>query len=199
MFCNWLTSGDVTQGAYAIDGNGVVTGINRAAAVSTYGTAYFLPTEDEWYKAAYYKGGGLNAGYWDHPTQDDDPNPPDGIDYAGDPQFDAVFDDGFIQSQPSIITNVGVASAYGTFGQGGNVWEWNETLIGPSRGVRGGVWLYGSGHLRASYRGWDNPGYNVVTIGFRVASNAVVPEPGCITALAGLAVMGAVMWRRRRK
>ena len=25
---------------------------------------YFIPTVDEWYKAAYYKGGGVNAGYW---------------------------------------------------------------------------------------------------------------------------------------
>ena len=35
------------------------------------GALFFLPSEDEWYKAAYYKGGGTNAGYWDYPTQSD--------------------------------------------------------------------------------------------------------------------------------
>lgn len=32
---------------------------------------YFLPSENEWYKAAYYKGGNISAGYWDFPTQSD--------------------------------------------------------------------------------------------------------------------------------
>lgn len=45
MFTNWLTSGDVTLGVYAIDSSGVVTGIDRASAQSSYGTIYFLPTE----------------------------------------------------------------------------------------------------------------------------------------------------------
>ena len=121
MFCNWLTSGDVTQGTYTIDGAGLVTSINRASAQSTYGTAYFIPTEDEWYKAAYYKGGGTNAGYWDYPTQHALSSPPDGIDFFGDATFDAVFNDGYAQGQPNDVNNAGVLSAYGTMGQGGNV------------------------------------------------------------------------------
>ena len=27
-----------------------------------------MTSEDEWYKAAYYKGGSKNAGYWNYPT-----------------------------------------------------------------------------------------------------------------------------------
>jgi len=30
-----------------------------------------VTSEDEWYKAAYYKGGGIDAGYWDIPTSSD--------------------------------------------------------------------------------------------------------------------------------
>ena len=33
------------------------------------GATYFIPSENEWYKAAYYKGGSTNAGYWTYPTQ----------------------------------------------------------------------------------------------------------------------------------
>jgi formylglycine-generating enzyme required for sulfatase activity len=173
MFTNWLTSGDVTQGVYTIDGSGHVTGIDRASAKATYGTVYFLPTEDEWYKAAYYdpdKPGG--AGYWDYPTQDDDPTIPDGIDFAGDAVFDAVFYDGDFNPEPNGIDDAGKASAYGTMGQGGNVWEWNETaIIGSSRGLRGGYWGSTSYYLHASYRiDYAAPTLEHYSIGFRVAS-----------------------------
>ncbi len=69
-------------------------------------------------------------------------------------------------------------SPYGTFEQGGNVWEWNETAISSSfRGVRGGGWISVSSSLAASTRVVD--GRNVPTnegfeIGFRVAG---VAEP----------------------
>ncbi len=67
---NWLQngqgSGDTETGAYTL--NGATTG--NAVAVNP-GALYFLPTEDQWYKAAYYKGGGTNAGYWDYATQSD--------------------------------------------------------------------------------------------------------------------------------
>lgn len=34
---------------------------------------YWVPSENEWYKAAFYKGGGTDAGYWAYPTQSDLP------------------------------------------------------------------------------------------------------------------------------
>ena len=170
MFCNWLTSGDVTNGAYTISG-GAVTAIDRAGAISTHGAVYVIPTENEWYKAAYYdpgKAGG--AGYWDYPTMDDDPNPPDGIDSSTDTIFDAVFYEGYDQGHPNDVDDAGVLSHYGTMGQGGNVWEWNETAIGSSRGVRGGPWGSYSLLLAASTRPRDDPSYENYGIGFRVAS-----------------------------
>jgi hypothetical protein len=74
-YCNWLhnnrpsgsqDSSTTEDGAYRL--NGTISG----DAVSRSGSAkYHIPTENEWYKAAYYKGGGTNAGYWNYATQND--------------------------------------------------------------------------------------------------------------------------------
>ncbi len=192
MFCNWLTSGNVAQGAYAINGSGLVTAIDRADAVSTYGTVYVIPTEDEWYKAAYYdpnKSGG--AGYWGYPTGSD--SAPDGIDFAGDTEFEAVFYDGYGQGHPNDMDDAGALSPYGTMGQGGNVWEWNETLIGSYRGLRGGSFGSYDGSLLASTQ--DNgfpPAGEFDVIGFRVSE---VPEPATMAIL----MLGGIGILRRRK
>ena len=192
MFCNWLTSGNVAQGAYAINGSGVVTAIDRADAVSTYGTVYVIPTEDEWYKAAYYdpnKSGG--AGYWGYPTGSD--SAPDGIDSAGDTQFEAVFYDGYNQGHPNDMDDAGALSPYGTMGQGGNVWEWNETLIGSYRGLRGGSFYFIVDYpLLASTRYDYPPSFEFTFIGFRVSE---VPEPATMAIL----MLGGIGILRRRK
>ena len=74
-YCNWLhngkptgiqNSGTTEDGAYTL--NGTVEG---NAVARNVGAKYHIPTENEWYKAAYYKGGGTNAGYWRYATQSD--------------------------------------------------------------------------------------------------------------------------------
>jgi sulfatase modifying factor 1 len=193
MFCNWLTSGDVTDGAYTVNTSGVVTEIDRDSAISAHGTVYVIPTENEWYKAAYYDGG--TSTYYNYPTGSD--SVPDGIDSSTDIEFDAVFRDGYDQGHPNDVDIAGVLSPYGTMGQGGNVWEWNETVIaGSSRGFRGGLWVYTSFDLHASGRYYDYPSDEDGYLGFRVAS---VPEPGSITLLVcGAVGLLAYVWRQRR-
>ena len=196
MFCNWLTSGNVAQGAYAINGSGVVTAIDRADAVSTYGTVYVIPTEDEWYKAAYYdpnKSGG--AGYWGYPTGSD--SAPDGIDSAGDTEFEAVFYDGYNQGHPNDMDDAGALSPYGTMGQGGNVWEWNETIIyepfgDSSRGIGRGSFSNYDDILLASSRFVSSPTIEAYNVGFRVSE---VPEPATMAIL----MLGGIGILRRRK
>jgi formylglycine-generating enzyme required for sulfatase activity len=168
---------------------------------------YFLPSIDEWYKAAYYDP---NADvYHLFPTSSD--NIPDGINFAGDPAFDAVFEDGGENLLPNDITDVGVLSPYGTAGQGGNVMEILETefdLVNDSadphlanRVVRGGIWRsgvtgQGQGALRSTV--WITGGLPADTsvgyMGFRVASMAI-PEPST-ALLGGLACMGLLLSRR---
>jgi formylglycine-generating enzyme len=192
-FCNWLTTGNANSGYYTIvDGLATPNALRHDAYAALYGMTYFIPTEDEWYKAAYYDG---SAGiYYDYPTGSN--SVPDGIDFYGDSSFDVVFNDGYEQVYPNAVTNVGVASPYGTVGQGGNVWERNETAIGLARGLRGGVWAGNSSILLNSFRDdYGFPTYEVSGIGFRVA---MIPEPSSIIMLI-TGVLGLIVYAKQRR
>ena len=137
---------------------------------------------------------------YDYPTGSD--NVPDGLNSSGDADFDAVFDQGYFQGKPNDITKAGVLSPYRTMGQGGNVWEWNETAIDSSRVLRGGAYLYGSENLLASMRSITPPLCELEYFGFRVASttSAVVPAPSTLVGLVSMGAIGLLgyVWRRRR-
>jgi len=162
QFCNYLTSGDKSQGAYRFSGDnlnpGDFEGIDRDSAVSTYGIAYVIPTEDEWHKAAYYTGSDYSIYA-------------NGTDTAPIPGDDTNYDK--VIGQPWDV-GAGTMEQNGTFDMMGNVWEWNETLLpGSVRGVRGGYY-YDDDYLRSSHRNYNAPYSERDIIGFRVAS---VPEP----------------------
>lgn len=67
-YCNWLHNGrgSTETGAYTL--NGATSG---NAVAKNPGALYWIPTENEWYKAAYHKSGGPNTGYWAYATQSD--------------------------------------------------------------------------------------------------------------------------------
>ena len=96
------------------------------------------------------------------------------------------------------LTDVGAyttsPSFYGTFDQGGNVWELNETLIRDTlRGLRGGSWGWYASDLRATQRFYANPTSQQAIRGFRVAS---IPEPSTVL----LDLIGCIFtFTRRRK
>ena len=137
-FANWLHngqgSGDTETGAYTLDG-GTLTPSNGLSITRNAGALWFLTSEDEWYKAAYHQNDGVTANYFDYPTGSDTApiaEPPAGG--SNSANYEQVFD----------VLTVGGAytasdSSYGTFDQGGNVWEWNESLILDRRGFEGGL------------------------------------------------------------
>jgi formylglycine-generating enzyme len=204
-FTNWLHngqgSGDTENGAYML--MGMLNSSNDEAKGATItrnpGANWFLPSEDEWYKAAYHRNDGITGNYWDYPTGTDvaptAEAPPGGDNSAN---FSGVID---------TVSDVGAytksSSSYGTFDQGGNLYEWNESLTIKRdrfrdfyfRGLRGGGW-FGEGSVNpqvvvASNRpaiggeGGSNPGGQSIHWGFRVASAAdPVPEPGSWLLLA---------------
>ena len=208
-FANWLHNGQPTgaqgagtteRGAYTLDGYNGDDGrtIQRSA-----GAKWAVTSEDEWYKAAYYKGGGTNAGYWDYPTSSDTAPGRDMADVSGN-NANYKSDTPYPIDSPYYTTVVGEFqnsdSPYGTFDQGGNVWEWNEAIVYTDyayRGLRGGSFdIYGDdGYLQASFRLYGYPSNEGYDIGFRVSE--VVPEPSSIIALAGglISLLGI---RRRR-
>jgi sulfatase modifying factor 1 len=181
-FVNWLGNGqgdgDTETGAYTLEG---YTGDKGLSIQRNAGWQWAVTSEDEWYKAAYYKGGGTDAGYWDYPTQSE------------------TVDTGMANYYSSVghLTTVGsyaYASAYGTYDQGGNVWEWNETVCEDTyydlRGLRGGMLDSFDRDLKATFRhSVGAPSGEESNIGFRVSA-AAVPEPSSIlvlfSALAGL-------------
>lgn len=155
---------------------------------------YFLPSENEWFKAAYYRGGGTNAGYWTYPTQDD--TAPTAV-ASGTTPGTAVYDE---QAQPAPVFANGGLSAYGNRGLGGNIAEWTESAwdglnnsVDEDRIVRGGDWFGPGDLLASSARDINAPLYESDFIGFRVAS---VPEPST-AALLLLAGVAARLWQWR--
>jgi formylglycine-generating enzyme required for sulfatase activity len=209
---NWLMNGatgtsSTETGAYTLVG-GQTSGTARAV---NPGAAFYIPTQNQWYKAAYYKGSGTNAGYWNYATQSDTAPRAvtaglTGIGSAGSTGNFANYNAAAIwNGQTGNVTTVGTnggASAYGAFDMSGNVFEWNDLtgVAGSSRGSRGGDWSTNSAiNLSSSNNYPDGPSNQYSNTGFRLASPVAVPEPStCAMALAGLACGGYSLFRRRR-
>jgi formylglycine-generating enzyme required for sulfatase activity len=188
QFCNWLTSGDKYLGAYQFNTKGALTNINRSVVIDGYGTVYALPTEDEWYKAAYYTGSGYSL-Y----ANGDDTAPVAGVDalYAG-------------ASAPWTVGS-GAVEQNGTYDMMGNVWELNESALdgvldtmSEDRLVRGGSFGSTVDRLLSNERWGRDPSSEADYIGFRVV---VIPEPASVPepATATLLFLGSIIgfWMRR--
>jgi len=184
-FANWLHNGKPTgaqdlstteNGAYFLDG--AMTDEELIAVERQSDATWVIPTEDEWYKAAYYDPT-LNAGaggYYDYPTGTDGAPSNDLSNPDPDPGNNATFYDvGYTIGTPYYRTEVGdhenSNSPYGTFDQGGNIWEWTEAIIyASSRGMRGGAFNSLDNALQASHRShFYVPSHEGGEFGFRVS------------------------------
>ena len=187
-FCNWMQHGRPTaahngeateSGAYTLTGTSSVAAGNHpehGANGRNANAKFFIPSENEWYKAAYYQPliqGGDSDGYWFYPTQDNSPpvaeSPPGGGSSAN--YNNAVF------SLTQVGAYAGSGSYYGGLDLAGNVWEWTEQIMTSSRGLRGGSWASLSSKLESSYRATGNPTGEGNDSGFRIASLAT-PDSG---------------------
>jgi sulfatase modifying factor 1 len=220
-FANWMSNGQPTgpqgattteNGAYDLSTwlSGTAPAMNAINPNTGSTPVYRIPTESEWYKAAYYAAGGTNSGYWSYAMQSSTTpgNIPGGganqanyltFAYAVTQSVNAVYNQNY-------LTDVGLftagGSAYGTFDQSGNAQEWNDLggTAGSSRGLRGGHWNGNAFALSSAARFTDVPWYGDQVYGFRLSSPVAVPEPStyCM-ALAGLACGGYSVFRRRKR
>jgi formylglycine-generating enzyme required for sulfatase activity len=206
-YINWVHNGQGSMGA-AITETGAYTLLGGTPVPSNFfsvarnpGARAFLPTENEWYKAAYYKGAGLNSGYWNYPTKSDSQpysvNAP-GLNTPNQSNTANFFkDDGSIltsynsgyavtgrttgDSNQNYLTDVGAynlsVGPYGTFDQGGNVREWTETYDDLStRVMRGGDFANDATRLFHQTRFVTTFSNEGESDGFRFAATTAPPE-----------------------
>ena len=200
-FANWLANGQPTgtqelttteDGSYYL--NGAMTGAALMAVTRKASARYVIPSEDEWYKAAYHKNDGVTSDYFYYPTSSNT-LPFNVLGNPTDPGNRATLRYGaYTIGLPYFRTEVGEhensGSPYGTFDQCGNVWEWNEGGVGlEGRNLRGGAYNSGdASRLHAAYRYERSPTDEYYDYGFRVAA---VPEPATmgLLALGGLVLL----------
>jgi formylglycine-generating enzyme required for sulfatase activity len=185
-FANWMTngkgSGDTETGSYTLSG-GTPTPLNYTVTRND-GPGVFVPTEDEWYKAAYYDP--VTKVYFDWPAASNEPTT------CGEPgsapnSANCGGAGGSDQLPSGAYTDVGAYSTspgpWGTYDQGGNVYDYTETLtgnaptvgddpppVGPAilRILRGSSYVDRQEDLAARYRRSVTADTNFAAQGFRL-------------------------------
>ncbi len=227
-FVNWLNTSSGYSAAYKYT---FMNNINVLANITTWSASdpgfdpsnpyrnslakYFLPSMNEWYKAAFYDPSlnGGTGGYWDYGTASN--TVPTSV-FSGTQQNTAVYGHS-LQQGPANVYEAGGLSAYGVMALSGNVIEWEETSEDQTnssgvlgRGYRGGGYRFDAQFLKNSVRGFLNAENGPDFVGFRVATittfgggggggggGGEVPEPTSM-AIFGLGALG-MAYRARRK
>ena len=196
-FANWLHNGQPTgaQDASTTEDGAYTFGGAISVGPRNVGAIWALTSEDEWYKAAYYHG--ATNTYYDFPTGTDT-TPNNNLPSSDTGNSANFFDNDYTTGDNQLpLTDAGAylssTSPYGTFDQGGNVAEWNESVISTVfRAWRGGTWFNSSLVLPASYRADLVSTGETNYLGFRVV---LVPEPGG-ALLAIMACLSVFMLKR---
>ena len=177
-FCNWLHNGQPSgQQDHTTTEDGAYSLTPQALAdenvLRNPQARYWLPSDDEWYKAAYHQPaetGGDPSSYWLYPTRSNDApfsEPPPGESNSAN----SCCETGRMPTQ--VGAYIYAPGYYGTFDQAGNVQEWTEwtSEFGylRNRRIRGGSWNYNEFYASSTDFEFDTTDYDAEGIGFRVA------------------------------
>ncbi len=183
------TEGDDKLGAY--DTRGFPSKVDQSIDYKKIyprnsGAKYWIPSQNEWYKAAYYDPGKFGKRkYWNYPTMTDDPP------ISKSPKVDgsgANFQNNSLAvGAPNYLSDVNdyplSISHYKVFGMAGNVWEWTEDWRNKgdgkcwrcdewTKGLRGGSFNYIFVGLHAANTDPGNPAHRYMVYGGRLAKAA---------------------------
>lgn len=210
-FSNWLNNGATASsstevGAYTL--NGATSGLFLKNA----NAQWYLPSADEWYKAAYYSPALNNGagGYYLTPAMSDsamgntigsNPNQANLIANGVYSVTQAAGKDPNQNYLTDVGSYTGSGSYYGTYDQAGNLYEWNDRVLQDGlsnvvRGANGGAWdnydPEATSFAQQSFPSGEQPFKEYSFIGFRVAT---VPEP---STYALLLLGGGALWFLKR-
>lgn len=208
-FVNWLHNGEpsnptasqINDGVYTL-GSGVNPGV---PLVRNIGATVFLPTRNEWYKAAFY-GPSLNGGtggYYSYATATNAPPTPS-TNPADTGTNVAFFNQATVSNLLPVDGLPNAMSAYGALNMAGNTSEWLQDST-ATQGYWIGGWVQMSTANQNTFASSSFSGALQSSMaetsyaqGFRIAA---VPEPSTIvTALFGFVTLaGGAMVRRKAK
>ncbi len=165
-YANWLHNGrydgDTEKGAYDLAHG---ASVQRTAAAKVW-----LPSEDEWVKAAYFQPeeqGGPVGNYWQFPMST--MQRPVKADPGSELPNAACFSKGFSGIAP-VGSYPNAKSPWGALDMGGNVWEWTDsTIYETNRVLRGGSSPHNWEKLQANVRSNASPDRWYPDTGFRLA------------------------------
>ena len=174
-FANWLHNGQPygpQSAATTEDGAYTLLGTNPASVSRNPGARVFLPSEDEWYKAAYYGPSGV---YYDYPAGSDGQTA-----CAFPPVATANRANCSHSESVPVGSYTGSPSPWGTFDQGGNLWERLDGELQTTGRIRGGA--FNDAFLASSQSSFIPVAVEADNVGFRVArlpdAFVVVGDPG---------------------
>jgi len=202
-FCNWIQNGQPSN-------HGQVPGTTETGVYALYGdtsagvetrnprATWWIPSENEWYKAAYYEPQLSGSGvYFLYATQNK--AAPGNVVGGGTNQAN-YFNGLYSVTQSSTynavldyLTPVGAftssTSYYGTYDQSGDVYNWNDaiynTTSSTARGLRGGCWFDVAPSLTSTNRGNGSSATSTSNAtGFRIGATYAAPT-GVFEAMAG--------------
>lgn len=234
MYCNWLCNDKSTDRAAFMSGAYDVGTFGYLGASSIFtdqlthnsGARYWIPTLDEWLKAAHYDPAKPNAdgtvgGWWKYSTTSDAPvayGPPGvnvrpggsvpGLDPTGPlAQANGNWDSSNFPGYDPFTTPLGaysdVQSPWGLYDTSGGTAEWNEgaNLANTSRfaegTMRGAIGSPAAGTLDSISRTAGGfPSDSSLFFGLRIASS--VPSPSAFSLGLGASFLGTNRNRRTR-
>ncbi|MEO1585236.1 MAG: SUMF1/EgtB/PvdO family nonheme iron enzyme [Planctomycetota bacterium] len=167
---------------------------------------YWIPSLDEWFKAAHYdpnRNGPGEGGYWDFPNGNNEPLTP-GL--PGEPGAETSYrvdEAGFNELTIPVGAYPETQSPWGLLDVSGGATEWTETYL-PGQEQRTRIW---GGSLAGEDRGLltnedaigfigaDSPQIPGGRVGLRIAS--AIPSPSSAVLLGMVMVVGGTRRRRR--